>query len=71
MGMDGEYAADMFANDKGYGFWIIMGLQKGLKNRWVGFEEESCNLRIKKLKESGPTNIEQDYEEENNDDQQS
>ena len=34
-GMEGEYAADKFATDKGYGKWIINGLQKGLQKKWM------------------------------------
>ena len=50
--MEGEYAADNFAKQKKYDKWIISGLQKGVKNNWMGFDEQSCNLRIEKLRES-------------------
>lgn len=50
--MDGEYAADNFAKQKKYDRWIISGLQKGVKNNWMGFDVQSCNLRIEKLRES-------------------
>ena len=45
-GMEGEYAADKFATDKGYGKWIITGLQKGLQKKWIGFEKNNCDLRV-------------------------
>ena len=48
-GMEGEYAADNFAKEKGYAKWIVSGLQKGLKNKWMGFEDKSCQLRIENL----------------------
>lgn len=48
--MDSEYAADNFAKEKGYAKWIISGLNTGLNNNWIGFEENSCKLRIEKLK---------------------
>jgi hypothetical protein len=51
--IEGEYAADRFANVKGYGYWIIKGLQKGLIGKWWGFETNSCVLRIKRLYDEG------------------
>lgn len=69
IGVDGEYAADKFANDKGYGYWIIQGLQKGLRNNWMGFEKGACELRIDKLNELGPTNVERDSEENSEEDE--
>ena len=50
-GIEAEYAADRFAGAKGYAKWIVSGLEKGVKNKWMGFEEASCRLRIDKLKE--------------------
>lgn len=51
-GMEGEFAADNFAKSKGYAKWIISGLEKGVKNNWMGFEENSCNLRIENIKKN-------------------
>lgn len=51
-GIDGEFAADNFAKSKGYAKWIISGLNKGIKNNWMGFEENSCNLRIENIKKN-------------------
>mgnify|MGYP001806325428 CR=1 FL=1 len=48
-GMEAEYAADNFAKTKKYAKWIISGLTKGLENNWLGFETNSCQLRIEKL----------------------
>jgi hypothetical protein len=47
--MEGEYAADGFANYKGYAKHIISGLKKGVERNWMGFEKETCDLRIHKL----------------------
>lgn len=47
--MEGEYAADEYAAQKGYAKWIIRGLESGMKNHWLGFEKDRCDLRIKKL----------------------
>jgi len=49
--MEAEYAADLFAAGKGYAKGIISGLERGMKNKWMGFEEESCQLRINNLRE--------------------
>ncbi len=49
-GMEGEFAADNFAKSKGYAKWIISGLEKGIKNNWLGFEEKSCQLRIENIR---------------------
>jgi hypothetical protein len=54
-GMDAEFASDKFASEKGYGFWVIEGLKKGLNRKWMGFEETSCNQRIERLKQMGAT----------------
>jgi hypothetical protein len=51
-GIQGEFAADNFAKSKGYAKWIISGLVKGVKNNWMGFEENSCNLRIENIKKN-------------------
>lgn len=67
--MEGEFAADKFANDKGYGYWIIEGIKKGIKNKWIGFEEGPCLQRITKLNELGPTKMKQDDDEEYDDDE--
>ncbi|OMP32278.1 hypothetical protein [Mangrovimonas sp. DI 80] len=48
-GIDGEYLADNYAKQKGYGRWIISGLKKGLNNKWIGFDEKEIELRIKNL----------------------
>jgi hypothetical protein len=45
-GLEGEYAADIFATIKGYGGSIISTLQKGLRKKWIGFEQNICDLRI-------------------------
>lgn len=65
-GMEGEYAADGFASSKGYSQWVINGLRKGLQNNWMGFEKQSCELRIQRL-QTNDNNIE---EEDNDDDVQ-
>ncbi|GHC46763.1 hypothetical protein [Ulvibacter litoralis] len=49
--MEGEYVADAFVKSKGYGKWIISSLEKGVKNKWLGFDKIECDLRIQKLKE--------------------
>lgn len=49
-GMEGEYAADNFANQKGYAKWIVSGLEKGIKSKWIGFEADKCQPRIDKLR---------------------
>jgi hypothetical protein len=51
-GMDGEYVADGFAQSKGYAKWIALSLQKGVNNKWIGFDKAECDLRIKKLQEN-------------------
>lgn len=48
--MEAEYIADDFANKKGFGRYVISCLEKGLKNKWLGFTEDSCNKRISRLK---------------------
>jgi hypothetical protein len=48
--LDGEYIADAFANSKGFGKFIISGLEKGLKNNWYGFSEGDCKLRISAIR---------------------
>ena len=48
-GMEGEYAADVFAKSKGYAKWIVSSLKKGVKNKWIGFDKSECDLRIKNL----------------------
>lgn len=49
-GMEAEYKADAFAKCKGYGKWIISSLEKGLKNQWLGFDNNECQLRIQQIK---------------------
>jgi hypothetical protein len=44
-GIEGEYLADNFAKEKGYGKWVISSLEKGLKRKWLGFDEEEFELR--------------------------
>lgn len=63
-GLEGEYAADQFANQKGQGRWIISSLRKGVKNNWLGFDQEECDLRIYKLQENL---IEEEDEQQEND----
>ncbi|MEH1009208.1 hypothetical protein VDP25_15825 [Winogradskyella sp. ECml5-4] len=52
LGIEGEYIADNFAKTKGYAKWIISGLNKGLKNKWIGFEEDEIELRVTNLREN-------------------
>ena len=47
--IEGEYAADSFATRKGYAKWIISGLKKGMKKKWIGFEVDKCQPRIDRL----------------------
>jgi len=49
--MEGEFAADSFAKERGFSNWIISGLESGLKQNLIGFEKESINQRIEKLNE--------------------
>jgi len=50
-GLDGEFVADKFVKEKGYGRWIISALEKGVKQNLNGFDSDICNKRIIKLKE--------------------
>ncbi|MBU3664195.1 MAG: hypothetical protein FGM41_13510 [Bacteroidetes bacterium] len=47
--MEGEFAADNFAKEKGFSTWIISGLESGLKQNLMGFEKETIRQRIEKL----------------------
>ena len=47
--MEGEFAADNFAKEKGFSKWIISGLESGLKQNLMGFEKETIRQRIEKL----------------------
>ncbi len=47
--MEGEFAADNFAKEKGYSKWIVSGLKKGLDKKLVGFDKETIDQRIKNL----------------------
>ncbi len=47
--LEGEFAADNFAKEKGFSRWIITGLKKGLKRNLIGFEAETINQRIENL----------------------
>lgn len=47
--LEGEYAADNFAKEKGFKKWIISGLQNGLKMELYGFEKDKIDLRIENL----------------------
>lgn len=49
--MEGEFAADNFAKEKGYAKWIATGLTKGLERQLVGFDKKTIDQRIEKLKE--------------------
>lgn len=48
-GIEGEFIADNFAAEKGYAKWIVNGLKKGLKNKWLGFNKDEIELRINNL----------------------
>lgn len=48
--LDPEYIADSYANMKGFGRYIITGLEKGLKYGWNNFNKADCDLRISALK---------------------
>lgn len=47
--MEGEFAADNFAKEKGYSKWIKSGLMNGLEKKLVGFDKETIDQRIKNL----------------------
>ena len=49
-GMEGEYIADNFAEQKGYAKWIVSSLEKGMKKQWIGFDVDKCQPRIDKLR---------------------
>ncbi len=49
--LDGEFVADKFVKEKGYGRWLISALEKGVKQNLNGFEKDTCDKRIFKLKE--------------------
>lgn len=51
-GLEGEYAADAFAQSKGYAKWIALSLNKGVSSKWFGFDKTECDLRIKRLHEN-------------------
>ncbi|MCP9762296.1 hypothetical protein [Lacihabitans soyangensis] len=72
-GMEAEYAADKLAAEKGYKKWIISSLKKGIQNEWMGFEKDSCKLRIEKLNESdypkySEAKYRDDYDDKDDDD---
>jgi len=48
--LDSECIADLYANTKGFGRYIITGLEKGLKNGWTNFNKADCDLRISALR---------------------
>lgn len=48
-GLDGEYIADNFAAEKGYADWIVRSLEKGLRNNWLGFDQEEIESRKQNL----------------------
>jgi hypothetical protein len=64
-GIEAEYEADNFAFEKGYGRWIVKGLQNGLRNKWLGFDPKECGLRIQRLQEILGDEDEDDEEMEN------
>lgn len=64
-GIVAEYEADHFAFEKGYGKWIVKGLQNGLTYKWLGFDPKECGLRIQKLQEELGYEDEEDEEMEN------
>jgi hypothetical protein len=47
--MEGEFAADNFAKEKGYSKLIESGLKNGLKKNLIGFDKETIDQRIKNL----------------------
>lgn len=51
-GIQGEFLADQFANQKYQGLGIISALNKGVENKWLGFDKEECELRIEQLKKN-------------------
>lgn len=65
IGIEAEFDADNFAFQKGYGRWIIRGLQNGIRNKWLGFNPKECMLRIQKLQEMLGDDDEDDQEMEN------
>lgn len=48
--LDSEYIADLYANTKGFGRYIITGLEKGFNNGWTNFNKADCELRISALR---------------------
>lgn len=49
-GIEGEYAADRFANSKGYGEYLISSLKRGVEQSWSGFKRSECESRINQIR---------------------
>lgn len=56
-GIESEYVADSFVNEKGYGKWIVSCLEKGIKYKWNGVNRDDYIKRIKNIKDHPIKNI--------------